>query len=213
MPPFPSTPELSTFDPPAENPLYEDGAWLQFNNQPPLKKTALGTVTDSIHGETNYSYYTRQMFSSNSVVEVWMCTDGGQLGAAVESWRIGLALNTGDGWNGYLVLFGGGIGSDYFIRRYDGGGFTNLITQNDGFPQRIGIRIDGSSIQAWGMYGGVWSMRTSIADTTYRGFFHAFIGIEDPTGGGLSSSCFGAGYINRTQIYRIIRGRSLPLTA
>jgi hypothetical protein len=210
MPPFPQTGFLTPLDPPAENPLSEDGAWLQFNTQPPLQKLVTGGngyLTDSEHGETNYSYWTRRQFSSSGLLELWACITGGQLGAAVESWRVVLATSVGDSWNGYLVLFGGGIFSGYTIRRYSGGDFTNIGGASAGFPDKLGIRIDGNDIQAWGEYGGVWSLEASVSDTTHRGMFYLALGIEDPTGGGLSISCVGGGIPNRTQIYRLVQGR------
>lgn len=207
MPEFPQTAELSPLDPPAENPLSEGGAWLQLEIQPPLQKLSTGDLTDSIHGDTNYSYWARDQFDSSGLVEVWACIDGGQLGAAIDSWRVLLAHSVGGDWDGYLVLLGGGILDDIVIRRYDNGVPTGLISVSGGSPRKIGMRINGPVIEAWSApLVGAWSLITSVTDTTYRGQFYAGFGIEDPTGGGVTISCVGGGVPNRTQIYRVVPG-------
>lgn len=217
---FGTTPLLSLFEPPAEDPLSEEGKWAQtVAERPPMRKVVtfglIGAATDSSHGDPNYSHWTRETFSSESGhVEAWACTEGGQLGAALETWRVALWTELGANLTGYLVYYGGGIGKGYAIRNYDGGvaSFTGIAGGGGGFPQRLGIAINGDQIEAWGMYGGVWTLTATGTDTAHRGRFYAGIAIEDPTGGGLSMPCFGAGVPNRTQFFRWTRGyREEPL--
>jgi len=209
---FPSTGILTLFPPPAENPLYESGRWAQLNlDRPPMQKIATGpttgAATDSEHGNPNYSYWAQETFSTDSgPVEVWACTAGGQLGAALETWRVFLAITLGDRWSGYLAYYGGGIGKGFAIRRYDDGnaGFFGIAGSGGGYPDKLGLRINGGEVECWAEFGGVWAMQCSASDGAYRGNFYLGIGIEDPTAGGLSFPCFGGGKPHRTQIYRIL---------
>jgi hypothetical protein len=202
--PFPATSQLSDFLDPSENPLYENGNWAQLAPSSPPMAKAGGSAGDSIHNGPNYSYWTRSVYYTPSIVEVWACTSGGQLGAALETWRVALFTTLGDERNGYLVYFGGAITKAFVIRRYDNGAFTELIGVGNAYPQKLGMRINGDNIEAWGEYGGVWSLQCSIVDTTYRGAFFLTIGIEDPTAGGLGMPCFGGGLKNRSQIIRYL---------
>ena len=210
---------LSTFDPPAENPLYEGGNWAQTFNQPPLQKVLVfggdAVATDSAHGAVNYSHWTQDQFRRGDVpIEAFACTEGGQLGAALETWRVALwntvTQETPEGHvgsvTGYLVYFGGAIGKGFAIRRYDTTGFTQIGASGAvGFPEMIGIRIIGAVIEAWGMYGGVWSLMATATDSNHQGWFYPGIGIEDPTGGGLSIPCFGAGIESDPEFIRWLR--------
>ena len=163
----------------------------------------------TVQGPPNYSYWTRDAFSGD-IVEAWMCTSGGQLGAAVETWRIALLLDDPAQFQGYLGYFGGGITKEIVIRQYDDVGTQNVIAQGalpgGAYPEMIGLRINGDAVEFWAMITGTWALYLTVNDTTYRGAFYLVIGTEDPTGGGLSISCFGGGVKNRTQIYRVIRG-------
>lgn len=206
--PFPSTSLITEFDGPAENPLSEGGKWIQARSlRPPLKKD-VGSVSDSIHGDPNYSVYIAQAFcTNNGAVEAWACSGGGQLGAALETWRIALWKNLFS-VSGYQVYYGGGIGKGTAIWRYDNDDFFAIGGAGDtGYPSGIGIRITGSQVQAWMAYGDpydplAWIMTAEATDNAHRGCFYASIGIEDPTGGGLGFGCFGGGPLHRTQFYR-----------
>lgn len=164
-----------------------------------------GAATDSVHNGTNYSYWTRGVFSTPSIVEVWACLDGGHLGAALETWRVALWKVLGDARDGYLAYMGGGIGKEIAIRRYTGGSFTDIAQVGADYPERLGLRIDGANVECWSSLGGVWALRCSAVDNTHRGGFYLSIGIEDPTAGGLSMPCFGGGVRNRSQIFRLLR--------
>jgi hypothetical protein len=199
--PFPVTDGLSLFLGPAENPLSENGRWAQLSPlAPPLKKN-VGSADDSVHNGPNYSYWTAP-FPSANIVEVWGCTGGGQLGAALETWRVALWLEAQ--FTGYLAYYGGAIGKSFVIRRYTDGSWVDLVVGGGGYPQRLGLRIDGNNVECWGYNAGAWSLKCSIADTTHRGSFYPSLGIEDPTGGGLAFSCFGGGRKNFSQIIRWI---------
>ena len=73
-----------------------------------------------------------------------------------------------------------------------------------GYPSKIGMRITGGVIEVWYANGGAWTNPFTVTDGTYRGNFYAGIGVEDPTAGGLSFTCFGGGRPHRTQIYRVL---------
>jgi hypothetical protein len=216
---FPGTPELSLFLPPGENPLSEEGNWAQTTPaRHPMQKIDTGgghgAATDSVHGDPNFSHWARDVFrTEDGIVEVWGCIAGGQLGAALETWRVALWHVLGDRIRGYLFYIGGALSKDYVIRRYDGGitNFTSIAGVGGGYPQKMGLRIDGDQVEAWiedSVLG--WVLATSATDTTYRGTFWAGIGVEDPTGGGLSFPCFGAGVPNRPQFFRWTRGYREP---
>ncbi len=208
---FPLTGLLSDFEDPAENPLSESGAWaLLTPDRAPMRKAG-GEATDSAHGNPNYSVWVRDVFTSANGVEVWACLSGGQLGSALETWRVALWRAPYEALEGYLIYYGGGIGKGFTIRRHDGPTIddrVDIVASGGGYPERLGLRIDGDNIEGWARYAGVWSLQCTVVDTTYRGNFYLGIGIEDPTGGGLSMPCFGGGRKNRTQIYRILQGIS-----
>lgn len=203
--PFPKTGLLAEFTGPAENPLSQGGKWAQTRvTRPPLKKE-VGSVTDSIHGDPNYSHWTPETFVGD--VEVWGCSVGGQLGAAVETWRVfafaGLGLASG-----YQVYFGGGIGKGFAIWKYTNDDFIALAGSGfPGYPSAIGMRIHDGVIEAWGAFGdpfdqNAWSIFCQASDNTYTGPFYIGLAIEDPTSGGLGFTCFGGGTPHRTQFFR-----------
>ncbi len=201
---------LTYFTGPNENPLSEGGDWTQsFGSRDPLRRLS-NNATDSVHGNPNYSHWTHAFTTDSGPLDVWACSEGGQLGAALESWRVALWSPDFSERNGYEVLMGGAIGKTFGIRTY----INNVINPSPTqgcvgtftYYERIGIRINGNDVEAWGYIGGTWTLQCSITDTTFRGTMYGGLGIEDPTGGGLTFSCFGAGGKNRTQIYRIIRG-------
>lgn len=195
---------LSLFDPPAENPLSEAGAWAQTStDRAPMRKTAIGDATDSSHGDPNYSHWVREKFYAGidgPPTDAWGCLSGGQLGAALETWRVALWSRIAPSVQGYLVFFGGGLSKDLILRRYDGGfaSFTAIGGVNLGgaYPSMMGVRINGPDVEAWYRTTGDWTFGFAVADSTYRGWFNAGIGVEDPTGGGLAFPCFGAGTEN-----------------
>lgn len=204
------TPHVTTFDCPAENPLYEGGNWAQTTpDRPPMQKVNLAgncVATDSIHGDPNYSHWTTPVrIEPGQRGEVWGCIEGGQLGAALETWRVALWRHVGSHLDGYLVYNGGGIGKDIAIRRYNGGGisdFTLLGSVTTGYPEALALVIDDTHVQAWQFTGGAWVLSVDVVSTTFRGIFYGGIAIEDPTGGGLDFTCFGVGVPNRQQFFR-----------
>jgi hypothetical protein len=163
-----------------------------------------------VHGFPNFSHWTPETFNSGAGrAEVWACVSGGQLGAAVETWRVALWLTVGVNVTGYSCFYGGGITKFYALRKYTGGitTFSNLCVGAGGYPNGLGLRINGSEVEVWGAYGDPldptsWTLICSSTDTTYRGRFYAGRGIEDPTAGGLGIGCFGAGIPRRTQFFR-----------
>lgn len=194
---------LSDFSGAAENPLSEGGNWIQTSpDRPPLLKDSPNSVTNSVFGDPNYSTWVREVFYGNA--EVWACISGGQLGAALETWRVALFTQIGINVQGYLLYYGGGLSKDLVLRKYTGGfaSFTAIGSVSPPYPSSIGIRINGGNVEAWWEGGGGWTLGFTVADNAYRGGFYATLGIEDPTGGGLNFSCFGGGAANRSQFFR-----------
>jgi hypothetical protein len=204
---------------PNENPLSDGGKWDDYG-RPPLMVASDG---QSIHGteefSVNGSYYTEQVFTG-SMIEGYGCAPGAGLGAALESQRIFAIIGSPTSFTGYSSGWGGGIGENYFFRRYDGGAgtFTALpgLVNPSGAPgpDKLGIRITPTAVEQWmqkSTYnGGNWFMVRTVADTTYRGA--TWFALETEEQGGVNEvgwRCFGAGVPNRTQIYRIIRGKPL----
>jgi len=199
---FPNTAQLTTFDPPAEDPLYEDGAWGPLNaGFAQLYKTGSNTATGD--GQ-RWSIWVKEAFFGNA--EVWACAGGGQLGAALEDWRVGLFTEIGTNeYDGYEVIVGGSLSKDLIVRRYTNGGFTQIGGLGSvGYPPLIGMSLTPSNVNVWIDTGAGWppTPTLSIADNTYRGAMYAGIGLEDPTSGGLYFSCFGGGQPNRPQFFR-----------
>ena len=86
---FPATAEITTFDNPLnENPLSQGGTFSALGNGAPPLKYQGGSAVHSVENPVNYSYYTAAAFRTPAIVEVWACTEGGQLGAALETWRV-----------------------------------------------------------------------------------------------------------------------------
>jgi hypothetical protein len=208
--PFPSVGMITSFAGAAENPLSEGGAWATYGSPPdryPLQKMAPGSVTPTTEFFVNGMYYTRQTFLPTC--EVFACVEGGGLGAANESWRVVFWLGHPDSATGYLSGFGGGIGEEYFVRKYNGGSFDNwttLGTLDTTNPVKLGLRITASAVEQWAEFGGTWSLIQSFGDTTYRGAFYAAIEMEEQGSvGNVGMGCFGAGVKNRQHIYRVLR--------
>lgn len=217
---------ISLFEPPEEDPLREDGAWamafgvtpsgndLDMRKYQEIPGSGLGHATNQHHGTTlsgpiGRSFWTRERFSGDC--EVWGIPYGGQLGAALETWRLFLWADPITAPKGYLVYIGGGIGKDTVIRRYDGGGasdYTVLASDSRGYATGLCLVINGDDVEAWGSTGSPsnpanWVMRCSATDTTYRDDLYLGMAIEDPTNGGLSFTAIGGGHRRkRQQIYR-----------
>lgn len=205
---------VTEFDGPDESPLSENGTWSQLSpTQYPLARknnTAVISVSDVI---VNYSYYNQQVLRiiGESRAEVWGCSQGGQLGAALETWRVFLFQNPGPSFDGYLFYYGGALSKDFVLRRYTGGvPVADIAFQNSpGYPDKMALVIDGDNIQGWATFAAfpdTWVLMCDADDTTYRGAFYAGLGIEDPTSGSttpsLSFDCFGFGIPNRQQFFR-----------
>lgn len=217
---FPSTALLSEFDcvTSPENPLYEDGAWIRTTgDRPPMQKIGIPpncAATDSEHGNPNYSSWGRATYLADldeNIVEVWGCIEGGQLGAALETWRV-FAFLEGVEPTGYLLYEGGGIGKALVLRRYTGGitSFIDIGGSSIVYPPGIGLRINGTQIEAWYSTGDPldpndWALSHSVTDPTHRGNFRIGIAVEDPTAGGLGFSCFGGGKPPSAEFIRWLR--------
>ena len=212
--PFPNVGIQTDFTGPAENPLSEAGSWATYGAPPeryPLRKSttsALPTFEFNVNG----MYWTRAVFQSPC--EVWGCISGGGLGAALEGWRLAFWHNSPYSAAGYLAGFGGGIGKDFFLRRYDGGSYGNFSgiggLGGQPYPDYLGLRIGASEVEIWrgDNPGPVWTMVDSAADTTYRGVFYAAIELEEQGGiDELGWGCFGVGIKNRQHIYRWVRAQ------
>lgn len=207
MPEFPATSLLTEFAGSPENPLSEGGKWAEYGRFP-LQKMGPGSVTPTMEFFVNGMYWTVSAF--RSPCEVFACVGGGGLGAANESWRVCLWKDDPTAGVGYMAAFGGGIGEDYFMRRYDGGfnnfvGIAGVDTTN---PEKIGLRITNTDVEEWAYFSGDWHLLLTVPDTTYRGTFFAAIEMEEQGSvGNVSMGCFGGGVINRQHIYRILRGK------
>lgn len=205
---------VTDFDGPDESPLSEDGTWSQLSpTQYPLARknnVAVISVSDPI---VNYSYYNQQLLliTGEGRGEAWGCSEGGQLGAALETWRVFLFLNPGTSFSGYLFYFGGALSKDFVIRRYTNGVPAADIASNPfiAYPARMALVIDGDAVQGWCSFDpfpDIWQLICQTNDTTYRGAFFAGLGLEDPTSGSSTPSlgfdCFGLGVPNRQQFFR-----------
>lgn len=221
---------LSLFKYPPEDPLREGGKWAmaigtvrsgdnldmrKYQDHPGMPNE-LGHASDQSHGAhlsgpIGRSFYTRQRFTGD--VEVWGIPYGGQLGAALETWRLFIWSNPI--WNptGYLVYVGGGLSKDTVIRRYDGlDDYTSIASSPAGYASAMMLRINGDDVEAWRVDNGDdpdnpanWYMACSVTDTTYRGPYYVGMAIEDPSAGGLSFTAIGGGKPIKTQIYRYVK--------
>lgn len=192
---------------PFENPLSDGGRWESYSTRPPLQASSTG---NSIHGTVEFavngSAYMERAFNGD-IVEAYGCTPASGLGAALESHRIVALFGDVDSYNGYSSGYGGGIGSFFFFRRYDNGSFTDLGLITSGPPDRLGIRITPTHVQQWASLGGDFVLIQEFPDTAHRGPIHFALETEEQ--GGLEEvnwQCFAAGVVNRSQIYRILRG-------
>lgn len=210
---FPTTPEYTNFDGPNENPLSDGGRWIQgFFGYPLHREGNIAKVTTE--GVLNGMVWVANIFPSPC--EVWACTNGGQLGAALETWRVGMFLSTPYDQIGYQSYYGGALNKAFVIRRYDGvGSWTELISfQTLAYPERIGMRITTTHIEQWARYSGVWTFIHQAADTNHRGPFLASIAMEIQGGvDQLWMGCFGAGMKNRQHIYRWLNAKPGVLPA
>ena len=126
--PFGLTTLLSDFPCPPENPIYEGGRWAQTSpERPPLMKGSPPgcDATDSAHGLPNFSHWVADIFDGD-IVEVYGCTFGGQLGASLETWRVGMFTQVGSNLTGYRLYYGGVISKFYNMAKYNGGGINDL---------------------------------------------------------------------------------------
>lgn len=210
MPPFPQVGRLveAFDDPPNESPLSQGGIWEPYGSPPdrfPLRAGG-GVAKPTEEFNVNGMYYAPRAFQSPC--EIFGCLSGGGLGAALEGWRVAFWLGSPQSATGYLAGFGGGIGKDFFLRRYDGGfsSFTGIGgLSGQAYPDLLGMRITDTEVEIWrgDDPGPVWTLVDSAADTTYRGLFYAAIELEEQGGiDELGFGCFGVGVKNRQHIYR-----------
>ena len=108
---------------------------------------------------------------------------------------------------GYLMYIGGGLSKTTVIRRYAAdGSFTVIASGGGSYSTGILLQTKGDVVEAWGINSGVWTLRCSANDPTFRGPFYIGMAIEDPTNGGLGFTAFGGGVTSsRPQIYRILK--------
>lgn len=213
-----TTPYLSLFPvPPTEDPLSEDGQWLKVAyTELALRKVIDGHATDQAHGTSlsghiAASFFTRRRFFGDC--EVWGRPYGGQLGAALETWRLFFFTDVlTDSPSGWLVYIGGGIGKNTVLRRYDAGGFTDVASHASGYASALLLRLVGADVEVWAVNNGQdynnpanWYQRIGYTDATYRSDLYLGMAIEDPTNGGLSWHGIGGGDHRRQQIYRYVR--------
>lgn len=201
---FPNTGRLSPLDPPAESPVSEGGRWGPLTpERDQLSKNAFNQLTNTTFGLPDYSVWLHQALTGDA--EVWGCLGGGGLGAALETWRIGLFQDIGFNFVGYQLYYGGALSKDLVLRRYDGGitDFTGIGGAGGvGSPGIMGMRINGDFVEAWTHNSGEWELAFAVFDPTYRGTFYATFGLEDPTAGGLSFDCVGGGTPHFAQFFR-----------
>lgn len=193
---------------PLENPLSDGGRWRSFATRPPLMASDDGTA---IHGTVDFpvcgSVYVEQVFQG-PVIEAWGCRPESGLGAALESHRIVALIGNPDAYNGYSWGFGGGIGEEYFMRKYTSGGFTGIgppVSISSPRPSKMGIRLTPDAVEGWAYAFGAWQLIYASGDTSLRGL--TFIALETEEQGGTAEvgwTCFGAGAPKRTQIYRYV---------
>lgn len=191
---------LTTFVGADENPLSDGGNWAQtFSSRDPLKRLG-NQARNSTTTNPNYSYWTSP-FDADAIdpLEIFACSGGGQLGAALETWRIDLWQTVGGtSVNGYELFFGGGLSKGWELDKWVSSSGTNLDTAPyNGYPNKIGLRLNGDDVEGWANYAGTWVMEVSATDTTFRGSLYASLAIEDPTSGGLYFDCFGGGAVVR----------------
>ena len=202
---FPQSTEITVFDdPPNESPLSQGGKWFQARGDRDPMRVVGTDATDTTHDGANYSYYGETpLGTSPNPVEVWCCTTGGQLGAALETWRVFLMFGPASPGgllpgNGYLMWFGGGLAKSLVLNRYDAWNFGPNVEgglPGSAYPEKIGMRITNGTVEGWVQITGVWSQILTLTDSTYRGTFYGGIGVEDPTGGGLAIPCFGGALV------------------
>jgi len=181
-----------------ENPLSEGGTWSQTTPARGALKRASNHATYAGSDPTSYSHYNvEQLSTAGGSAEAWGCSSGGQLGAALETWRLGLWSTVGSGVQGYQLYFGGALSKDFVLRRYDGGitNFTQIGPgQNSDYPVKMGLVVrDDGDIEAWATFTATpttWELQITTNDTTYPGPFYAGLGIEENDS--LYWTCFGA---------------------
>lgn len=198
---------------PGENPLSDAGKWGSYSVRPPLMvHDEGGAIHGTVEFAVNGSVYLAQAFRGN-VLEAYGCSPGSGLGAALESHRIVALIGDPDAYNGYSSGYGGGIGQEYFFRRYDAFSFTGIGSgppHNIG-PEKLGIRITPTRVEQWSYHSGAWELIQYANDTTHRGT--VYFALETEEQGGIEEVgwvCFGAGIPRRTQFFRWTRGYREP---
>lgn len=198
---------------PNENPLSDSGKWGPDGDRPPLMAGSDGL---SIHGSVEFvvngSLYVEKAFVG-PIKEAYACTPDPDLGAALESQRVALWTDP-NARTGYSIGHGGGIGQTYFFRKYTSNAFIGIgsTPSREEHPNRLGLRITPTEVQAWGFYIGdtpEWQLISVEADSEHRG--PMWCALETEEQGGLnevSFQCFAGGVPNRTQIYRVVKGLS-----
>lgn len=185
---------LTTADP--DGPVYDGSA----SNNPSSGPTAL-----------DYSYWTAETFDGNDI-EIWGYPEGGEAGAALTGWRLGFFVAStvpGSGFSGYLFLRATALGDFMIIRKYSGGGFTDIGTNtgHEGYKPLLLWRRIGTSLEAWHCTtedgSGTWTLIASASDGDYTGPWKLVIGIEDGSGAGTGWGAIGGPPIDDfPQIYR-----------
>ena len=202
---------------PNENPLSDNGNWVNLLQRPPLKVNSTATgIHGTVEFAVNGSLYVGKVFNG-PIIEAYGCRPESGLGAALESHRIVALIGNPDNYTGYSSGFGGGIGESYFFRMYSSFAFTPIGDNGaaDGGtgvggarPQKLGIRILPDRVQQWGYHtvAGGWFLVQTHFGNEHRG--PTRIALETEEQGGLSEVSWGCLFgvaPNRTQIYRIVR--------
>lgn len=186
--PFPTTPILTTFTGPNENPLSEGGNWSVplFLGDDNLQR--LNNQAAPQGGNFAGAYWSANVFNADQEA---YATAGASTGDFYLSARLqspGLV-----GLDGYLVTtsFGGTVR----IQRYDDSSITQLgptITQSMSSGDKMGIECIDTTISAYVDTGVGWTLIGSRVDSTYN--LSGNIGIEASTGN-MRLDDFGGGSI------------------
>lgn len=170
-----------------------EGGVLRGNNFPPTNCSA--------------AYRAKVFGGPSGDIEVWALHGGSP--ALSDASRIGFytyATVDDDNPSGYEMIFGEGVGGNYYeIRRHYPGGFTNEGTAYD---VSIGglylFRKQDAYVNGWrsGDGGANWSLMVDYTDPSpFEGPWYFFLGT---TGVETGWGSLGGGAITRSQIYRYV---------
>jgi hypothetical protein len=154
---------VSSFTGSDENPLSEGGNWARINSSAEQLQRISNTAKAASAASAN-SYWTPTNFGADLEAYVTIVTvgAGGGINARVQGEG---GANT---WDGYRVL---ADGTFTVIQSVTNATTTDLIAVSQGFSagDKMGMRIEGSTIQAWRQASGsgTWNLIATVVDTTY----------------------------------------------